>query len=278
MKKTIYPIAVLTACLVAACGGGGGSGSGGTITPASTTSPATPTPTPTSMNSGAVSASYVRSNLARYIFLGAGQQLFGSLTTSFQDATGAMTTLNSNVLSGITSVQQISGNANVAQGRWAMGTVTKTSGAETLTSQNSAAYQYVAYNNVATFPTSGAASCDAGQFTAINYVGGTSGTANLGTSTGTGTGNAAIAFGPGGATVSGTFNGSAGGAIGSINIGTTLASTTSLGITGSFLSNGPGAAIGIGTDGTNAYVVVAGYGVMLTNGARYQGVATFHCK
>lgn len=269
MKKTICLIAVLTACMVTACGD---SGSGGT-SPATMTSATTPT-TSTSLGSGSVSASYVPSGLASYIFLGAGQQAFGPLTASIQDATGAMTTINGNVLSDATSVQDISGNAHVAQGRWAMGMVTKISGPEILTGLTSAAYQYVAYNNVAAFPTSGSASCDAGQFTAPNDVGGKSGAAYLGATTG----NAAIAFGADGATVSGVFNGSAGGVDGSTRFNTLLATTRSLGITGAFFNDGSGAAVGIGADGPDAYVVVAGYGVMLANGARYQGVATFHCK
>lgn len=278
MKKTIYPIAVLAISILAACGGGGGDGGDGgsntvagttppaTTPPAETTPPAATTP-PASANTGSVSASFVRSSAARYMLLGIGSQSFGVLNDSVQDGTGAMTTLNANVLSGTTAVKEISGNANVAQGRWSMGTVTKSSGAETLTGTGNAAYHYVAYNTSAAYPTSGTASCDAGNFTAPNYIGGSASTTTLGATTG----NAAITFGTAGATVSGALNTSAGGSSGVASLNVTVPTPTSL----SFAGSTP---VGVGADGTNGYLVLAGYTVTLSNGSKYQGIASFRCK
>jgi len=186
-----------------------------------------------------------------------------------------MTTLDETVLSGTTSVKEISGDANLAQGRWAMGTVTWPSVSVVLSGTTNAAYHYVVFNTLTAFPTSGTASCDGGNFTAPSYVaGGPAGVVNYGTTTG----NATIAFGPGGATVKGVLNGSAGGLSGSTNFGATLDTTTSIELSGNFPLSGSGAFVGVGTDGGTGYSVVTGYGVALSNGARYQGVASFHCK
>jgi hypothetical protein len=273
MKKITYPIAVLTVCVLTACGGGGGSG--GDSSPAGSASPPAAAPPSTSTNTGSVSAAFVRSNNSSYLMLAPSGQSLGELSNGVQDATGAMTTLDETVLSGATSVKEISGDANLAQGRWAMGTVTWPTGSAVLNGTTNASYHYVVYNTLAAFPTSGTASCDTGNFTAPNYVaGGPAGAVNYGTTTG----NASIAFGSGGATVNGVLNASAGGATGSTSFNTTLATTTRTGITGQFLSSGAGAAVIVGTDGATGYLVLAGYKVAMPNGALYQGVASFHCK
>ncbi|RST48398.1 hypothetical protein [Variovorax sp. MHTC-1] len=207
------------------------------------------------------------------MLLGVNSQSFGTLTQSTQAASGAMTKLNDTTLTGATTTKEISGDANFALGRWVAGTVTRSSGAETLTGTDNRAYHYVAFNALPALPTTGSASCDAGVFTAPTYVGGATGEANAGTATG----SASLAFDGTGGVVSGTLSIAVGGTTGTVAINGTVTSPSSTSITGAFLSGGSGAAIQLGDHGGGAYVVAAGYAATLSNGARYTGVAKFRC-
>lgn len=254
-------------CVLAACGGGGDD--------ASTPAAAAPVPevTTAGVNTGSVSAPFVRSANARSILLGIGAQSFGVLSTSIQDANGVMTTIDSNVLSGATVTKDISGDANVAQGRWVAGTYTSGSGSVVLTGTDNQAYHYVAYNNLAAFPTTGSAACDAGKFTAPGRESGPS-TANFGTASG----SAAITFGVAGATVSGSIVVTAGASTGTASLNSSLAGVTSLGMSGTFLSGGSGAVVGIGSDGGTGYLVAVGVRSLQSDGSKYIGVAHFRCS
>lgn len=270
-NKISLALSVLSLALLQACGGGGGdSQSANTL---ETNAPPT-NGAPTQTNTGSVTAAFVRGDLSRYLLAGVGSQISGRLTTSVQAEGGAMTTLNSNVLSGTTSVREINGNGSYAMGRWAAGTVVTSTGARTLTGTDNQAYHYIAFNALGALPVSGSATCDAGVFTAPTYSGG--GTSTV--ASGSASGSATLAFGATGAIVGGTVNVTASGSGGSAPLSTTIPSPTSAGVTGAYLSSGTGAYVQIGDAGSNAYVVVTSYVATLANGARYIGVARFRCS
>ena len=267
MKKPLsFALTALSLTLLQACGGGGGSDAGNA--PA-----AGGTGAATTTNTGSVTAAFNRGTLARYQLTGVGSQSFGVLSTSAQDTTGALTTINSNVVSGSTSVKEISGDATYAMGRWAAGTVATASGATTLTGTDNRAYHYIAINVPSAFPATGALACSAGAFTTPTYTGG--GTAGT---IGTATGSATLIFGAGGATVGGSVNVTAAGNAGSVALSGSIATPTSASTTGAYFSNGTGAYTQIGDAGSGAYLVASSYAVTLANGSRYIGVAKFRCS
>lgn len=225
-------------------------------------------------NTGSVSAPFVRSDASRLIFLGVAIQMIGNLTTAVQDANGVMTTLPSYSLSGSAVTKEISGDTNLAQGRWVAGTVTSSSGALTLTGTDNSAYHYVAYNNLSALPLSGASTCDSGTFTAPTWIGGMPAVPPY---TAAVSGSASVAFAPAGATFSGALNVAQGANTGSVSLNGSIATVTNLAITGSFLGGGTGAEVALGTDGGTGQRVVVGYTATLTNGARYHGVGYFRC-
>lgn len=275
MKNQLLFASLLSLLLLQACGGGGGGGGAALpiLPPAAGAPPAAPpAPPPANADAGSVSAPFMRGSSARYQLLSVGSQSFGNLTQSEQAASGAMTRLNETTLSGTSATKDIAGDASFAIGRWTAGTVTRSSGAETLTGQDNRAYHYLAFNNLATLPTSGAATCDAGVFTAPTYVSGTAG-ANSGSASG----SAGLVFDGSGATVSGSIKVVVGDQTGSANLGGTIASTTSTAITGAFLSGGTGAALQLGDHSTGAYLLGVGYAVTLPGGGRYQGIVKFRC-
>lgn len=253
--------------VLAACGGGGNDDA--SQPEAAAVEPVLVT---AEVNTGSVSAPFVRSASARSMIMGVGSQSFGAMSTSAQEAGGAMTTLGTTVASGTVVTKEISGDANVAQGRWIAGTFTSTSGAVVLTGTDNKAYHYVAFNDLATLPSAGSATCDAGKFTAPGRDSG-SATANFGTTSG----NASIAFGPAGAAVTGSITATAGASVGTTSLNTTLAGATSMSLTGSLLNAGSGAAVTLGKDGAG-YLLVIGYKTVLANGSKYTGVGYFRCS
>lgn len=232
-----------------------------------------PAAAPAAADSGSVSAPFARGERARYLLLGVGAQSFGVLSQSEQAASGAMIRLNDNTLTGSSATKEINGDANFAIGRWTAGTVTRSSGAETLTGGDNRAYHYLALNELKTLPGSGSPTCDAGVFTSPTYVSGGGGAANSGTASGSST----LAFGSEGATVTGSVKVTVGDAVGTVNFDTKVKSPSSTSVTGSFLSAGAGAGITLGDHGSGAYAIAVGYSATLPSGARYMGVAKFRC-
>lgn len=277
-NKVLLSLSLLSLGLLHACGGGGGGGSGAPAAFAPIGAAPTPAPAasaPASGDSGSVSEPFGRSGRARYQLLSVGSQSFGALSQSEQAASGAMTRLNENTLTGASVTKEINGDANFALGRWVAGTVTRTSGAETLTGTDNRAYHYVALNELKALPETGSTTCDAGVFTSPTYVGGGSGVmANSGAATG----SATLAFGSEGAAVAGSLKLMVGDAAGTVNFDTKVKSPSSTAITGSFLGGGAGAAITLGDHGSSAYAIAVGYAATLPSGARYMGMAIFRCK
>ncbi|MEJ8846301.1 hypothetical protein [Variovorax rhizosphaerae] len=205
--------------------------------------------------------------------LGPNAQTFGNQTDTQQLTSGAMMKIGTYALSGASATREISGDADFALGRWAAGTVTSAWGADTLTLTDRRSYHYVVLNGLAAWPADrSTTTCDHGVFTSPTYLSGT-GTKVPGTTTGTPT----LEFYSRGARVGGNLTVTVEGTPVSVDLDSRLPSPTSSPITGGFLSGGTGAAIMLGTTGTNAYVLAVGYAVVLPSGSRYQGVAKFSC-
>lgn len=273
--SSLVSIALLQAC-------GGGSGDGGetaAAAPATGGEPTTPSggttaPAPAANgNTGSVSAAFVAGSTPRYQLAGSGNQTFGRLEPFVQASSGAMTTLGSTVLSGDSATKDIAGDATFAIGRWAAGTVTRSSGAETLTGIDNRAYHYVVVNAPSALPASGTKTCDAGVFTTPTALG--SGFADL--TPAVAKGSAGLVFGADGAAITGAINVTVAGASGSAPLDISRVSGATVAITGSYLSSGAGAAVQLGDAGADAYFVAATYSVTLSNGKRYLGAAKFRC-
>lgn len=232
-------------------------------------------PVAANADSGAVSAPFVRGARARYQLLGSVAQSFGLLTRSEQAASGAMTRLDDTTLTGASITKDIAGDASFALGRWVAGTVTRTSGAETLTGADNRAYHYIALNELKALPASGNTTCDAGVFTSPTYVGGGSGGM---ADSGAATGSATLSFGSEGAAVAGALKVAAGEAAGTVAFDAKVQTPSSMAITGNFLSGGAGTGITLGDHGGGAYAIAVSYAATLASGARYEGIAKFRCK
>lgn len=279
-------IAALAAAL-AACGGGGGGGGGADRDDADASALAegrngSDGGTAPSQPASAVAAPFAAGTGTPpgYFLNGVGSQVMGQLDTFTQSASGAMTALNDRTLTGTaTATQDISGDAFHAQGRWTLGTVTSSAGADVLRGNN-AAYHYLAYRRLTAFPASGTFACDAGRFTAPTYVGGALVPASA--HSGTATGSASLTFDGSGATVTARFSVQAGsGADAGSDTGdiaATVTGPTHSSIGGDYLGGSAGTVTAIGDGGGGSYLVAVAYKAALSNGAHYQGMASFRCR
>ncbi|MGK5039109.1 hypothetical protein ACQ4WQ_02080 [Janthinobacterium sp. GB1R12] len=227
---------------------------------------------------GAVSAPFVKANVARYMVNTTGGQNSGVLRSVVQDSSGALSEISGIALTGAdAATRNISGDASFAQGRWIKGTVTSASGNYNFEAVNASTH-YVVYNTLTALPASGTVSCDAGVFTAPNYAGGLSGwqTTYFGTASGSGS----LAFDASGAKVNVTIDTQAGGSSGQLKGSTVFSPSmpTAMGFTGMYLASGNGMQLMLGDGGPGRYLLVVGYKTTLANGANYQGVATFRCS
>jgi hypothetical protein len=199
------------------------------------------------------------------------------LTTVTQHANGAITALNDNTLSGESwGVRDISGDASHAQGRWVQGTATTSAGAQTLDPGSGDAYHYLVFNALDAFPTTGSVACTAGQFTAPTYAGGS--VVSPSALSGTASGSASMVFGPDGAAVTGSYDVTAGSGTGSGSINTTVSAPASAVFTGGILAGSSGAGVAVGDGGNGTYLIALLYTIQLSNGSKYQGVASFKCS
>nr|WP_314606126.1 hypothetical protein [uncultured Janthinobacterium sp.] len=227
---------------------------------------------------GAVSAPFVKANVARYMVNSTGGQNSGVLRSVVQGSSGALSEISGIALTGAeAATRNISGDASFAQGRWIKGTVTSASGNYNLEAVNASTH-YVVYNTLTALPVSGTVSCDAGTFTAPNYAGGLSGwqTTYFGTASGSGS----VIFDTSGVKVNVTIDTQAGGSSGQLK-GSTVFSPSmpdAMGFTGMYLASGNGMQLMLGDGGPGRYLLVVGYKTTLVNGANYQGVATFRCS
>lgn len=288
-------VLTLIAASLVACGGGSSSPADPAVTVNSpvtpvipaVTPPVTPPVTPVTPpvvppvaipDLGAVSAPFVKANVARYMVNSTGGQNSGVLRSVVQGSSGALSEISGIALTGAeAATRNISGDASFAQGRWIKGTVTSASGNYNLEAVNASTH-YVVYNTLTALPVSGTVSCDAGTFTAPNYAGGLSGwqTTYFGTASGSGS----LIFDTSGVKVNVTIDTQAGGSSGQLK-GSTVFSPSmpdAMGFTGMYLASGNGMQLMLGDGGPGRYLLVVGYKTTLVNGANYQGVATFRCS
>ena len=288
-------VLTLIAASLVACGGGSSSPADPAVTVNSpvtpvipaVTPPVTPPVTPVTPpvvppvaipDLGAVSAPFVKANVARYMVNSTGGQNSGVLRSVVQGTSGALSEISGIALTGAeAATRNISGDASFAQGRWIKGTVTSASGNYNLEAVNASTH-YVVYNTLTALPVSGTVSCDAGTFTAPNYAGGLSGwqTTYFGTASGSGS----LIFDTSGVKVNVTIDTQAGGSSGQLK-GSTVFSPSmpdAMGFTGMYLASGNGMQLMLGDGGPGRYLLVVGYKTTLVNGANYQGVATFRCS
>jgi hypothetical protein len=268
-KTAMALLCASSVLLLQACGGGGDD----STAPATDSSGSASTSTGPA-NSGSVSASFQPGAKPRYQLVGVGSQSFGRLDSFTQAGNGAVTKIGSTELSGQTVVQDISGDASFAAGRWVAGTVTTTRGAETLTGNDNRSYHYVVYNGLETFPADGSVSCNAGTFTTPSRDGGPASAPQTASTSG----NATLTFTSEGATVAGKLAVSAGSSSASVTLDTTKLTAGSTNITGSYLNNGAGAGIQVGDAGGGTYELVGSYRAKTSDGAGYIGVFRFACK
>ncbi|KRB84394.1 hypothetical protein ASE26_10085 [Duganella sp. Root198D2] len=205
-------------------------------------------------------------------------QMAGIASPLTQASDGAVTVIGSNTLTGTPmAVQEISGNANFAQGRWNVGTAKTGSSTFTIVAGSHDAVHYSVYNDLEVFPAIGTLSCNSGKFTKPNYVGGTAySTEYLGASTG----NASVTFDGNGANVSLMITTTGAGASGTVNLSGTVKTGNSSYISGGLGGTGNGGMVAVGDAGNSAVNVIAIYTVVVANEHKtsYSGIATFTCK
>lgn len=282
-RNSTFKLLAVVAAMAAlqGCGGGGhgGADAAGAITPpASNDAVATEvqaqTQAPTG-DDGAVTARFAANENARYMLLAASSQSFGNkLTDSAQADSGAMTRLGANALSGASQTVNIAGDANFALGRWVSGTVTRSSGADTLTGDDAQSYHYVAFNGVAALPASGDVNCAGGVFTEPTYAAGSTTADKKGSASGA----ASVTFGADGGSVQGSINVTVGGETVSVKLPAAITQASATQFAGSMLGGGAGTALTLADAGNGTYALVVAYTAQLQSGARYTGLARLACS
>lgn len=202
-------------------------------------------------------------------------QSAGNPSPFTQTSNGAVTVLGRYALTGASAAtQEISGNANYAQGRWSDGSLTSSSGDYPLGGATSNSYHYVVFNTLASMPINGSLTCDAGKFTKPTYAGGGTAANFVGTSTGT----AAVTVDGNGAHVSLGITTTGNGSTATANLQGTVKTVDSTYFAGTVGGLGTGGMVTIGDAGNGAIFVVASYGVAMGNSNVFRGVATFTCR
>lgn len=267
-KRILFPLSVLFLSLLQACGG---SDSGDASSAASNQSAPAVAP-PVAADIGTVSAKFVANENMRSMLISPSRQSIGRDKEFEQADSGAVVRLGSNTLSGSHQTVDIAGNAHFALGRWLKGTVTHSSGSDTLQGKDDESHHYLAYNGLTELPTSGELQC--------TLLAATTPTALFDSSAkvGSASGTASISFNDSGAAIQGEMQVSAGGESAKVNLSTQLRNASSSSITGQLLANGPGAAITLADQGSEVPGFVLWYKAQLPGGALYNGVARFTCS
>ncbi|NDP58207.1 MAG: hypothetical protein GZ090_02485 [Oxalobacteraceae bacterium] len=269
MKTNI--IATSAALVLLGCGGGSSN-------PPAPPDVSTPPPAVVS-NTGTVDARFISSGNSRYFFSGIGLDSSGVLSANTQDSNGVMTKLNEYTLTGVpNATQEISGNADFAQGRWSQGTVTQPPQSVVLDGTTSASYHYIAINNLPTMPTTGTRTCDSGKFTHPSYISGT-GTLLPSEKFGLTTGTASVVFGDAGANVTVNLSSTVGASTGNVTLNGSIPSvTSSIALNNYFGGSTSSGLITLGTAANGAVIIAAPYKMLVSNGKLYRGIASFICR
>lgn len=263
-NKLLILSSLIPLVLLQACGGGGSETVEVFLTPGGTTP---------NVNSGWVSAPFKVGDKPIYQAISVSGQVLGNLNPVVQASSGAIMTLGDAVLDDSGVTKDISGDATYAMGRWVFGTVTRRTGSEMLVGNDNRSNHYVVVNTVDAYPVSKTLTCDTGVFTPPTDT-----QLNSAAPLGKVIGSASLRFDGGVATIAGTLNVSAAGAIGSTSLNGTSPTPATLAVSGAYLNGGAGSATMIGDAGSGAYLVATAYSTTLSNGARYLGVARFRCS
>ena len=311
MKKSVLFASVLTMTLLQACGGGSGDGNAGVTPPPGGGDTGgnggdSTTPPVTGGDEGSVSApfAWTDSGSSYYMLFSQNVTSAGPLRTELdpgglfcpevacsrgpivQTASGALARVSqfSVAFTGNTGdspfvTKNIAGDANYALGRWVQGTVVQSTLAAgvisttVLPGTDEGSYHYVAYNIPASFPATGNYACALQSGTTPTRVSGS------GPDTGAFSGDAlALSFDAGGAHPSGALSISIGNETLTTSLPTRMVASASLGITGEFLANGPGAAAQVADAGSGGYALAVGVTAQSANGALYRGIAYLRCS
>jgi hypothetical protein len=221
-------------------------------------------------------------NTSNYLIMGPTFTDYGSLGASQQDAGGAMTTLGANVLSGDYAVQDITGDASFAMGRWVKGSVTLNGGGtDTLTGTDGRTYHYLAYiaYKAQYWPPGVFWTCnEGGHFTTPTYTSGGSHAALTGTSVTASATESSYFAGyifPGSLTVN--ANGE------TANVAFPNVSVTTAGSPMTHIENGNGSGVGMqlvgpGSANPDLWMMVIQYAALMPSGARYIGLGYLDCQ
>lgn len=238
-------------------------------------------------NTGKTTAAFVPGTNARSVVAGLGNLVGDPLpsdnTQVVQAADGAVTTLGSVSLKDVVTVNEISGDATFAMGRWSKGRVSSSSINMLLDGTDARSYHYLAYNVLPATTAPKPLTCDAGTFTAPSLW--NSGTVPAGTKVGTTTGSATLTWVPATATaatsanINLTFTTQANGSSlpSSYDINVSSTSYGGFSAVGRYLAQGPGVAITMGDAGNGAVMIGALYRVLLPNNLTYEGIMKFRC-
>lgn len=236
-------------------------------------------------NTGKAAAAFVVGPNARSVVAGLGTFSSSNLAAQgnrfVQAADGAVTTLGSFSLNDTTTVDEISGDATFAMGRWSRGRVVGGSRDLLLGGQNGRSYHYLAYNALPATAATTARTCDAGTFTAASLW--DSGTVPAATTVGTTTGSAVLTWVPATATTTAsasvrlTFTTTANGSSQPASYDVALTDFGAFSAVGRYLAQGPGVGVVLGDAGNGAVMVGALYRVTLPNGLTYEGLMKFKC-
>lgn len=238
-------------------------------------------------NTGKTTAAFVPGANARSVVVGlgnlVGEPLAPGGTQVVQAADGAVTTLGSVSLKDVVTVNEISGDATFAMGRWSKGRVSSSSINLLLDGTDARSYHYLAYNVLPATTSPTARTCDAGTYTAASLW--NSGTVPAGTKVGTTTGSATLTWVPATATAAASANVKL--AFTTVANGSSLPSSydVSVGSTsyggfsavGRYLAQGPGVAVTMGDAGNGAVMIGVLYRVLLPNNLTYEGIMKFRC-
>lgn len=269
MKLQTSLTTILSAALLAACGGGGS----GSDAPAATTP--TQGESTASASPGPVSAPFKVIGRTGYLMRGSDFSISPNFEGYTQRDDGAVIEFAGDRLTGDAVVKDIQGDADFAMGRWASGVFTEDGATQSVTfTEADAGYHYVMINQLSAFPASNTPTCDTGVFTAPTFAGGTAVSAD--DRVGRARGSATLAFAEKSAALKLSITATNAGASATQE----FRATASGFLQTQFLGNASGSnvVVQLGSTADGKYLVAGTYMLTLTSGAKYVGAFKFRCR
>ena len=287
---------IACAALLQACGGGGGGGTAPFPAATAEPSPDTPSQSDPGPTPSEEAPRFVATDAAEYLLVGPSTRA-EDLSGFEQNAKGAMTRLENLSLSGDFVVANVEATTEYAMGRWVDGTVTYSGGEKPQSyvlrgDAEGSSFHYLVFNPATSWPETGEARCDAGVFSTPTYDRGNfndpmyyAGEPGAHSGTGTASGSAQLRF-ENGPQISGEITVVADGASGTVllepeAIVRHIQFVPPRALSGSYFQNSSNNSFGAETvlaSAARGFYLMSGYATVLSNGARYVGVARFHCE